>query len=142
MSACPNDATSGYSYPMTPITTTAQLQAFCDRIAHDPFIAVDTEFMRESTYWPKLCLVQVAGPSDSAVIDPLADGMDLAPLLTLLADARIEKVFHAARQDVEIFNNLGVLPRPLFDTQIAGMAAGFGEQIAYDALVQIGRAHV
>ncbi|QUD88443.1 ribonuclease D [Phenylobacterium montanum] len=121
---------------MTPITTTAQLQAFCDRIAGDPFIAVDTEFMRESTYWPKLCLVQVAGPSDSAVIDPLADDMDLAPLLALLGDPGIEKVFHAARQDVEIFNNLGVMPRPLFDTQIAGMAAGFGEQIAYDALVR------
>ena len=121
---------------MTPITTTAQLQAFCERIANDPFIAVDTEFMRETTYWPKLCLVQVAGPSDSAVIDPLAEGIDLSPLLALMADSRIEKVFHAARQDVEIFNNLGVIPRPLFDTQVAGMAAGFGEQIAYDALVR------
>ena len=121
---------------MTPITTTAQLQAFCDRIAGDPFIAVDTEFMRETTYWPKLCLVQVAGQSDSANIDPLADGIDLAPLLALLADPKIDKVFHAARQDVEIFYNLGVIPKPLFDTQIASMAAGFGEQIAYDALVR------
>ena len=121
---------------MIPITTTAQLQAFCDRIAGDPFIAVDTEFMRESTYWPKLCLVQVASPSDAAVIDPLADDIDLAPLLALLADPKIDKVFHAARQDVEIFNNLGVIPLPMFDTQIAGMAAGFGEQIAYDALVR------
>jgi ribonuclease D len=113
-----------------------QLQAFCQRVSSDPFIAVDTEFMRETTYWPKLCLVQVAGPSDSAVIDPLADELDLAPLLVLLADPKIEKVFHAARQDVEIFYNLGVIPAPLFDTQIAGMAAGFGEQIAYDALVR------
>ncbi|HEY2660781.1 MAG TPA: ribonuclease D [Caulobacteraceae bacterium] len=121
---------------MTPITTTAQLQAFCDRIASDPFIAVDTEFMRETTYWPKLCLVQVAGPSAAANIDPLAEGIDLAPLLALLADPKIDKVFHAARQDVEIFYNLGVIPRPLFDTQIASMAAGFGEQIAYDALVR------
>ncbi len=121
---------------MTPITTTAQLQAFCDSLSADPFIAVDTEFMRETTYWPKLCLVQVAGPSGEAVIDPLAEGIDLAPLLALLGDSRIEKVFHAARQDVEIFNNLGVMPRPLFDTQVAGMAAGFGEQIAYDALVR------
>lgn len=121
---------------MTPITTTAQLQAFCDRVANDPFIAVDTEFMRETTYWPKLCLVQVASANHSAVIDPLAEGIDLRPLLDLLADPKIGKVFHAARQDVEIFNNLGVLPKPLFDTQVAGMAAGFGEQIAYDALVR------
>ena len=121
---------------MTPITTTAELQAFCDRIADAPFIAVDTEFMRETTYWPKLCLIQVAAPAIAAVIDPLAEGIDLAPLLAVLADERVDKVFHAARQDVEIFNNLGVLPKPLFDTQIAGMAAGFGEQIAYDALVR------
>jgi len=121
---------------MTPITTTAQLQAFCDCLAADPFISVDTEFMRETTYWPRLCLIQVAGPSDSAVIDPLAEGLDLSPLLALLADSKIEKVFHAARQDIEIFYNLGVIPAPLFDTQIAGMAAGFGEQIAYDALVR------
>ena len=121
---------------MTPITTTAELQAFCDRISDAPFIAVDTEFMRETTYWPKLCLVQVAAPALSAVIDPLAEGIDLAPLLALLTDERIDKVFHAARQDVEIFYNLGVIPQPLFDTQIAGMAAGFGEQIAYDALVR------
>jgi ribonuclease D len=121
---------------MTPIITTAQLQAFCDRLAKVPFIAVDTEFMRETTYWPKLCLIQVAGPKDSAVIDPLAEDLDLSPLLSLLADPAIEKVFHAARQDIEIFNNLGVIPQPLFDTQIAGMAAGFGEQIAYDALVR------
>jgi ribonuclease D len=121
---------------MTPITTTAELEAFCERIAGAPFVAVDTEFMRETTYWPKLCLVQAASPDHSAVIDPLAEGIDLGPLLAVMADERIDKVFHAARQDVEIFNNLGVLPRPLFDTQIAGMAAGFGEQIAYDALVR------
>ena len=121
---------------MTPITTTAELQAFCDRIADAPFIAVDTEFMRETTYWPKLCLIQVAAPAIAAVIDPLAEDIDLAPLLAVLADPKVHKVFHAARQDVEIFNNLGVLPKPLFDTQIAGMAAGFGEQIAYDALVR------
>jgi ribonuclease D len=121
---------------MTPITTTAELAAFCQRLKHDRFIAVDTEFMRETTYWPKLCLVQVAGQGEAAVIDPLADGLDLAPLLELLADPDIDKVFHAARQDVEIFCNLGVIPRPLFDTQVAAMAAGFGEQVAYDALVR------
>ena len=118
------------------ITTTAELEAFCAELADAPFVAVDTEFMRETTYWPKLCLIQAAGPDAAAVIDPLADGIDLAPFLAILGDPKIEKVFHAARQDVEIFNNLGVMPKPLFDTQVAGMACGFGEQIAYDALVR------
>jgi ribonuclease D len=121
---------------MIPITATADLQAFCAKLAKQPFVAVDTEFMRETTYWPKLCLIQAAGPDVAANIDPLAEGIDLQCFLDILADEKIEKVFHAARQDVEIFNNLGVIPRPLFDTQIAGMAAGFGEQIAYDALVR------
>jgi ribonuclease D len=121
---------------MTPITTTAELTAFCDKIKGQPFVAVDTEFMRETTYWPKLCLIQAAAPSAEAVIDPLAEGMDLEPFLEILRDTRILKVFHAARQDVEIFNNLQAMPKPLFDTQVAGMAAGFGEQIAYDALVR------
>ncbi|HTK35808.1 MAG TPA: ribonuclease D [Caulobacteraceae bacterium] len=121
---------------MTPITSNADLQAFCGRLAAAPFIAVDTEFMRETTYWPILCLIQVASLEDAAVIDPMAEGLDLAPLLALLADPKIVKVFHAARQDVEIFNNLGVIPNPLFDTQIAAMAAGYGEQVAYDGLVR------
>src|SRR3954471_3847 len=121
---------------MTPITTTAELAAFCDKIKGQPFIAVDTEFMRETTYWPKLCLIQVASPDTEACIDPLADGMDLEPLLEILRDQSVLKVFHAARQDVEIFNNLGAMPLPLFDTQVAGMAAGFGDQISYDALVR------
>ena len=121
---------------MTPITTTADLAAFCQKLADAPFIAVDTEFMRETTYWPRLCLVQVAGPDIAANIDPMAEGLDLGPLLALMADESVQKVFHAGRPDVEIFNNLGVIPRPLFDTQIAAMAAGFGEQVAYDALVR------
>ncbi len=121
---------------MTPITTTAELAAFCDRLRNAPFVAVDTEFMRESTYWPKLCLIQAAAPTAQAVIDPLAPDINLEPFLEVLRDRSIEKVFHAARQDVEIFNILGAMPQPLFDTQIAGMAAGFGEQIAYDALVR------
>jgi len=121
---------------MTPITATADLEAFCAKVAKQPFVAVDTEFMRETTYWPKLCLIQAACPSAHAVIDPLADGIDLEPFLAVLRDPAILKVFHAARQDVEIFNNLQAMPRPLFDTQVAGMAAGFGEQIAYDALVR------
>ena len=121
---------------MEPITTTGELAAFCTRLSLEPFIAVDTEFMRETTYYPKLCLVQVAGPDEAAVIDPLAEGLDLRPLLNLLGDATLMKVFHAGRQDIEIFNNLGVIPEPVFDTQIAAMAAGFGEQIAYDALMR------
>jgi ribonuclease D len=121
---------------MSTITSNAELKALCADLAKGAFIAVDTEFMRETTYWPKLCLIQAAGPEASGVIDPLADGLDLKPFLDLMADPKIEKVFHAARQDVEIFNNLGVIPKPLFDTQIAAMAAGFGEQIAYDAIVR------
>jgi ribonuclease D len=121
---------------MTPITTTADLAVFCDKLKGQPFVAVDTEFMRETTYWPKLCLIQAASPNAHAVIDPLADGMDLEPFLEVMRDEAILKVFHAARQDVEIFNNLAAMPAPLFDTQVAGMAAGFGEQIAYDALVR------
>ncbi|WP_419255211.1 ribonuclease D [Caulobacter sp. ErkDOM-YI] len=121
---------------MKPITTTAELAAFCNALQGQPFVAVDTEFMRETTYWPKLCLIQIGAPNVEAVIDPLADGLDMTPLLDLMRDERVLKVFHAARQDVEIFNNLGAMPRPLFDTQVAGMAAGFGEQIAYDALVR------
>jgi ribonuclease D len=121
---------------MTPITTTADLAVFCSKLKGQPFVAVDTEFMRETTYWPKLCLIQAATPTEEAVIDPLAEGMDLEPFLEILRDESILKVFHAARQDVEIFNNLQAMPKPLFDTQVAGMAAGFGEQIAYDALVR------
>jgi ribonuclease D len=121
---------------MTPITTTAELANFCARLSGQPYVAVDTEFMRETTYWPKLCLIQAATPDAEAVIDPLSPDIDLSPFLAVLTDPRIEKVFHAARQDVEIFCNLGAIPEPLFDTQIAGMAAGFGEQIAYDALVR------
>lgn len=122
---------------MTPITTTAELAVFCDKLKGQPFVAVDTEFMRETTYWPKLCLIQAAAPNGAeACIDPLADGLDLEPFLAVMRHETILKVFHAARQDVEIFNNLKAMPRPLFDTQVAGMAAGFGEQIAYDALVR------
>jgi ribonuclease D len=121
---------------MTPITTTAELTAFCRRLDGAPFVAVDTEFMRETTYWPKLCLIQAATPDAEAVIDPLAPDIDLSSFLAVMADPSVEKVFHAARQDVEIFCNLGAIPVPLFDTQIASMAAGFGEQIAYDALVR------
>ncbi len=135
--SCHGAAMEGYSYPMTPtITTTAELKSFCKRLENSPFIAVDTEFMRETTYWPKLCLIQAANTEEGACIDPLAEGLDLGPFLALLKDPKICKVFHAARQDLEIFNNLEAMPVNVFDTQIAAMAAGFGEQVAYDALVR------
>jgi ribonuclease D len=121
---------------MTPITTTEALRDFCAKLSDQPFITVDTEFMRETTYWPKLCLIQAASPTEAAIIDPLADGLDLEPFLDLLRDEKILKVFHAARQDVEIFVRLGAMPRPMFDTQVAAMAAGFGDQVSYEALVR------
>lgn len=121
---------------MTPITNNADLAAFCDRLASAPFIAVDTEFMRETTFWPKLCLIQAASPDEAQCIDPLAEGLDLEPFLRLLTNTSITKVFHAARQDVEIFHNLGAMPEPLFDSQVAAMAAGFGDQVSYDSLVR------
>jgi ribonuclease D len=121
---------------MIPITDNAALGAFCQKLTATPFVAVDTEFMRETTYWPKLCLIQAATAEHSGVIDPLAPGLDLTPFLEVMADEAIVKVFHAARQDVEIFHNLGCMPKPLFDTQVAAMAAGFGDQVAYDALVR------
>ena len=121
---------------MTPITTNEALADFCARLSSAPFITVDTEFMRETTYWPKLCLIQAASADHAGIIDPMADGLDLEPFLDLLRDERIVKVFHACRQDVEIFVRLGAMPKPLFDTQVAAMAAGFGEQVAYDSLVR------
>jgi ribonuclease D len=121
---------------MTLITDTSALAAFCERLQRGAdAIAVDTEFMRERTYWPKLCLIQVAGDSEAAAVDPLANGIDLTPLYALLTMPRIVKVFHAARQDLEILYRLvGRLPEPVFDTQLAAMVCGFGDQVAYEAL--------
>ncbi len=117
------------------IADSAQLAAFCARVSQADFITVDTEFMRERTYWPQLCLIQVAGPGEVAAIDPLAEGMDLGPLLDLLADERLLKVFHAARQDIEIFFHLtGRIPTPLFDTQVAAMVCGYGDSVSYETL--------
>jgi ribonuclease D len=122
--------------PPTLITTTAALAELCERLRQERFVTVDTEFMRERTYWPELCVVQLAGASDVAVVDAEAEGIDLAPLGALLADQSVMKVFHAARQDIEIFVlKFGDVPRPLFDTQVAAMVAGFGDQAGYDALV-------
>jgi ribonuclease D len=118
------------------ITDTETLTALCERLRHETFVTVDTEFMRERTYWPELCLVQLASDTEVAVVDTLAPGIDLAPLGVLLADTNVMKVFHAARQDIEIFVLLfDDVPRPLFDTQIAAMVAGFGDQVGYDALI-------
>jgi ribonuclease D len=122
--------------PPALITATEVLDAFCRRMRAEAFVTVDTEFMRERTYWPELCLVQIAGERQVAVIDAQAEGIDLSPLGALLADEAVVKVFHAARQDIEIFVlRFGDVPRPLFDTQVAAMVAGFGDQVGYDALV-------
>ncbi|MCS6853782.1 MAG: ribonuclease D, partial [Elioraea sp.] len=118
------------------IEATDDLAALCGRLASAEFVTVDTEFMRERTYWPELCVVQIAGPEEVAVIDALSPGLDLSPLYALFDNTRVTKVFHAARQDLEIFHlRTGRLPRPLFDTQVAAMVAGFGDQVGYDALV-------
>jgi ribonuclease D len=119
------------------ITTTEALAALCERLAGEEFVTVDTEFMREKTYYPELCLVQLAGTTDVAVVDAQAEGIDLAPLGALLAKPDVVKVFHACRQDVEIFLLLfDAVPANLFDTQVAAMVAGFGDQVGYDSLVQ------
>jgi len=123
--------------PAAFITTSEALASLCERLGQEEFVTVDTEFMREKTYYPELCLVQLAGTSEVAVVDAQPKGLDLAPLGTLLAKADIVKVFHACRQDVEIFLQMfGAVPANLFDTQVAAMVAGFGDQVGYDALVQ------
>ncbi len=136
-----------YSAPSL-ITDTETLAALCGRLRTEPFVTVDTEFMRERTYYPELCVVQLGGEHENAVIDTMADGLDLQPLAALMRDEAVLKVFHAARQDIEIFLELfGAVPKPLFDTQVAAMVAGFGDQVGYDALVsaltggQIDKAH-
>lgn len=117
------------------ITTTEDLAAFCNSLSGAEYITVDTEFMRERTYWPKLCLAQVAGPDDAAAIDALAEGIDLSPLDELMANPKILKVFHAARQDIEIFYlRMNRVPTPIFDTQVAAMVCGHGEAASYESL--------
>ncbi len=121
---------------MNLITTTAALSDAIAELSKSDFVAVDTEFIRETTFWPELCLIQLATPDFNALVDPLAPGIDLAPFFALMADENITKVFHAARQDVEIVYNLGnLIPCPMFDSQVAAMVCGFGESISYDQLV-------
>ncbi|VTZ48886.1 Ribonuclease D [Methylocella tundrae] len=122
---------------MSLITTTKSLAETCGRLAAHPFVTVDTEFLRETTFWPRLCVVQLASPDEAAAIDAMAEGLDLTPLFELMANPEITKVFHAARQDVEIIWNLAkLIPAPLFDTQVAAMVCGFGDQVSYGDLVQ------
>lgn len=122
---------------MSLITKTTDLIAFCERAKKESYITVDTEFVREHTYWSQLCLIQVGLEKEAVAIDPLAEGIDLTSFLDLLQNSKVIKVFHSARQDIEIFYHLtGKIPHPLFDTQIAGMVCGFGESVGYDVLVQ------
>lgn len=118
------------------IVTTADLAAACEKLASAPYMTIDTEFLRETTFWPQLCLIQMAGPDLAVIVDPLADGIDLAPFFELMANPNVIKVFHAARQDIEIIYNLGnLIPHPIFDTQVAAMVCGFGDSVSYDQLV-------
>jgi ribonuclease D len=120
---------------MTLITTTDDLAALCARLATHPQVMVDTEFLRETTFWPKLCVVQLASDDEAAAIDALAEGLDLTPFLDLMRNPAVTKVFHAARQDIEIIWKLcGETPLPLFDTQVAAMVCGFGDQVSYEQL--------
>jgi ribonuclease D len=122
---------------MHPITTSQDLAEACARLARHPFVTVDTEFLRESTYYPKLCVLQMASTDEAVVVDALAAGIDLGPLFALMGDRAVTKVFHAARQDIEIcWHEAGMIPAPLFDTQVAAMVLGYGDSISYDQLVQ------
>ncbi len=121
------------------ITTTHALASVCERFARHPFVTVDTEFLRETTFWPKLCIAQMATSDEAVVVDTLAEGIDLKPLFELMANQQVTKVFHAARQDVEIMWNLAkLIPAPLFDTQVAAMVLGHGD---FDLLRPAGAAH-
>lgn len=121
---------------MNLITTTQGLEEAVSALAKSDFVTVDTEFIRETTFWPELCLIQMATPDHTALVDALAPGLDLSAFFALMADDKIVKVFHAARQDIEIIHHLGgLIPHPVFDSQVAAMVCGFGDAISYDQLV-------
>lgn len=128
-------------FPLQPlamnlIQDSAQAAAFCDRLRQTDTVTIDTEFLRENTYWPKLCLIQLASADEAAAIDPLAPGMDLTPVFDLLDDRSVMKVFHSGRQDIEIFHHLsGRVPTPIFDSQVAAMVCGFGDAVSYEKLI-------
>ncbi len=120
---------------MSLITTTDELASLCGRLSKHPHVMVDTEFMRETTFWPKLCVVQLASDEEAAAVDALSDSLDMSPFLALMLDPKVTKVFHSARQDIEIIWKLcGDTPKPLFDTQVAAMVCGFGDQVSYEQL--------
>ncbi len=122
---------------MSLLTTTEQLAGVCDRLAQHPFVTVDTEFLRETTFWPKVCVIQLASPREAVAIDALAEDLDLSPFFALMANENVTKVFHAARQDLEIVWRLArIIPSPLFDTQVAAMVCGFGDQASYVELAK------
>ncbi|HVY99457.1 MAG TPA: ribonuclease D [Dongiaceae bacterium] len=117
------------------IADSAGLAALCHRLAAEPFVTIDTEFLRDRTFWPQLCLIQLASPHEAAAVDALVDGLDLSPLIELLKNRAVVKVFHAARQDLEIFYHMmGEVPAPIADTQVMGMACGFGDSASYETL--------
>lgn len=126
------------------ITTQKELESVVAELAKADFVTVDTEFIRETTFWPELCLIQMAAPGVTALVDPLSPALDLKPFFQLMANEAVTKVFHAARQDIEIIFHLGgLIPHPVFDTQIAAMVCGFGDSVSYDQLVQkITGAHI
>lgn len=120
----------------TMIVTTAALETACAELAKSEFITIDTEFLRETTFWPELCLIQMASPTLEVIVDPLAKGLDLSSFFALMGNPGVVKVFHAARQDIEIIHHLGnLVPHPIFDTQVAAMVCGFGDSVSYDQLV-------
>jgi ribonuclease D len=122
---------------MSLLSTSEDVAALCERLAQHPFVTVDTEFLRETTFWPKVCVIQLASPEEAAAIDALAEGIDLTPFFELMANEEVVKVFHAARQDLEIVWRLAALiPKPLFDTQVAAMVCGFGDQASYGELAK------
>ena len=131
------DGAHALSAAIEPITTTRALVAACARLARYPFVTVDTEFLRETTYYPLLCVAQIASADEAVVIDTLAPGLDLQPFFDLMVNEQVLKVFHAARQDIEIvWHMAGRIPHPIFDTQVAAMVLGYGDSISYDQLVQ------
>ncbi|GBE44617.1 MAG TPA: ribonuclease D [Rhizobiales bacterium] len=122
---------------MRVVTDTNELARTCSTLAKSDFVAIDTEFMRESTFWPDLCLIQMAAGEEEVIVDTISEGLDLSPFFDLMTDEKVTKVFHAARQDIEIVHHLAqVIPAPVFDTQIAAMVCGFGESVSYGMLVK------
>src|SRR6202162_4835220 len=135
--AMPTSIAAAVSHSTHPITTTSELAAACKRMAAHPFVTIDTEFLRETTYYPLLCVAQMASPDEAVVVDALAPGIDLSPFFALMTDEKVIKVFHAARQDIEIVWNMAKkIPHPIFDSQVAAMVLGYGDSISYDQLVQ------